>query len=1142
MAGYVKQSYSTCVRAGLGIASIFCLTSATGIPGIHAQSLSYSESPAQSGSSSSTASRAASMEKRIDVDFKDAPFTMVIDSLSQKLGVRINYSSGVVSRAPRVTLRAMGVKGTAIVERILEGTNLELIEVEGRLVLSEKAKTDSTAKVTRGTFVGTVLDSVTRSPLAGVTVSVQGTRISGLTSESGTFTLRDVPSGKQAISIRMVGYKTKTLQVDIETQGQTRVDVSISASSALLNEIVTTASGMKRKLEVGNDVTVISVDSIMRNMPVATLPELLSTRVPGIDVIPASGEPGAPSRLRIRGVRSLNTSNDPVIILDGVRMYGDQLSRSNLFPGSTQRNSDVGVGFAASPLDQIDLGMLETVEVLKGPSAVALYGTDAANGVIVITTKKGKSGPTTWSLNGHWGQEKLPGKWPLNYRMYGTRISNAQGAATGVECVVGGFSGGNEWITSKCIGDSVVTYQILNDPFTTVFGTGTSRRYAAEVRGGMQGLTYSVSGSISNTLGILKMPDMDVAVIKREGNQVPGWQRRPQGQENQSISANMTGDVGRIGNISFTSILSRNEVRNTPLRNAMTVSPYLDQSPDSLVGTGLFRFMPAFRNRITTNTQRITNAAQGVLTPKNWLNLTLTAGNDLMSRKDKSVLNRGDCSGCWGLESTGIYDVGFGSVSVYTLNGRATTPIPISRFLSVRLTAGTNYSRTTSEDLASRASGLVAGATSGNTALVQSFMNSRDDRSVAGLFSEAVFNVFDKFYLPISVRTDAGSGLGAGVRPTFPRLAFSYIVSDIDAFRNIPVLGKVDMLRLRTAYGQSGTQPSVAAKLRTYATSNATVNNAQALVLNLNGIGNTVLRPERSTEWEGGFDTDFWDSRVTLGVTYFRQRTLDALINLPVPISVVSTPSGTPITQQRNIGTVDNSGLELTLNSTLVQRREISWNFNGSFSSTKNRLVKLGIKNADTLVGGGMVRFAVGYPLFGRWERSVAGYADLNGDGIIQGTEIRFGDSSSYVGAPYPNFETSFHNSFVLYGRVTLNFVMQYQDGLTQEARTEVFNTRLNWDPTLTDIARVRMMTTQMQTVSTLRWSSASIGYIAPRSLTSRLVGNRTVTFGLQGTNLWLKTNYRGIDPSINNLMSEVVQDIGGMPTPRTWNLSIVIN
>ena len=232
-----------------------------------------------------------------------------------------------------------------------------------------------------------------------------------MTSDCGRFTLKAVPLGKQVLSARLFGYHPIDRTVTVVDSIRSMVNIVMVPVPTVLSGVVTTATGLQRKIEVGNDITSINVDSIRQVAPITSVTDLLETRVPGLTVLHSSGVPGDPSRLRLRGVGSPTLNNDPIVVIDGIRVYASQSDtrNNNLAPALTGGSGAVHGYAAPSPLDQIDPSSIETIEVFKGPSASALYGSDAANGVIIITTKSGRAGPVHWSSNLGQGVNWLPG-------------------------------------------------------------------------------------------------------------------------------------------------------------------------------------------------------------------------------------------------------------------------------------------------------------------------------------------------------------------------------------------------------------------------------------------------------------------------------------------------------------------------------------------------------------------------------------------------------------------------------------------------------------------------------------------------------------------------------------------------------------
>jgi hypothetical protein len=490
----------------------------------------------------------------------------------------------------------------------------------------------------------------------------------------------------------------------------------------------------------------------------------------------------------------------------------------------------------------------------------------------------------------------------------------------------------------------------------------------------------------------------------------------------------------------------------------------------------------------------------------------------------------------------------------------------MARWLTLRNSAGINYSRTTTDDMRRIAGGLPPGATSGNQAMAMLTYQYAGDRSTAGVYVESVLGIANRVHIPLALRWDAGSALGAQVRPKFPKLSFSYALSDEPWFRKLANPDHLSTLRLRVAYGQAGTQPVVSAKLRQYAIQYANLDGSPASTTTIYQLGNPDLRPERTQEMEGGFDLDALDDRITLSMTWYRKRTRDALMNqyLPPSVGLVGAGSYMQARWQYNIGTVDNTGSEISISARLLQGRSTSWTTDVGYSRNRNVLVKLG--QPDALLGGSntlgglgspggsasaQIRYVEGYPINGWWVRPVLGYADLNGDGMITRNEVQLGDSTVFVGAPYPKYTMSLHNRITLFRSFVIGASFKYEHGLTQTLGSVRSNlTRAANDPTLPLNAQAYLVAAVqagspiafIQTVSTFRFDALSVGYNVPTGVTRALLPGRALRVSVQGTNLGMKTNYRGKDPNVNSSMSDRLIDTGQLPRPRVWQISMGIN
>ncbi|MFN9205132.1 MAG: TonB-dependent receptor plug domain-containing protein, partial [Gemmatimonas sp.] len=300
--------------------------------------------------------------------------------------------------------------------------------------------------------------------------------------ENGRYSLRVTETGAVTLEVSRIGYEAKKVTVTVGSAPVVQ-DVALTQAAFSLAAVVTTVTGQQRKVELANATTQIAVAEKVAELPVSNMGQLLSGRAAGVQVTTA-GATGAGSRIRIRGQASLSLTNDPVVIIDGVRMTANAGS------------SSIGVGGSApSRLDDLNPEEIENIEVIKGPSAATLYGTEAANGVINITTKRGKVGKTRWNVYTENGRITDPNEYPLMYYGWGTQLSGAT-AGTRVRCPAISIA------ASICRADSLrVGNAFLIDSLTPV-DQGSRQQYGMQVSGGTDRVQYFVSGETEVETGI----------------------------------------------------------------------------------------------------------------------------------------------------------------------------------------------------------------------------------------------------------------------------------------------------------------------------------------------------------------------------------------------------------------------------------------------------------------------------------------------------------------------------------------------------------------------------------------------------------------------------------------------------------------
>jgi TonB-dependent SusC/RagA subfamily outer membrane receptor len=1088
------------------------------------------------------------LDRRVTLSLRAVQLLTAVREIDRQAGLHLNYSERVLPADARVTIIVDSVSARAALTKVLKGTGVVLREsAAGDLMLvreTRDATGDRTAEEPRGatTFGGVivrVVDTVLSNPILGAAVGVKETKLTETTNAQGYALLRGVPSGLREITVRFFGYAPETREVVVPDSGYVHVNIALRMGMTRLQDVVTTASGPMRRYELGNDITILNVDSIVATQPISSVTDLLEGRVPGLTVQHTSGAPGDPSRLRLRGTSSVLRSNDPIVIVDGIRVYAAQSDSTSANLASSRTGgffNGINQVAAPSPLDQLDPNSIETIEVMKGPSAATLYGPDAANGVIVITTKKGRAGPARWTTSVSRGTTYMPGDYPVGLYRWGHDYYGRTELCPLAQL--------------NCQADSLVRFQALNHATYSPLGHGQNTSASLGVSGGSAALTYALTGSYADERGLLQLPDVEAARFGtlHGGAAVPDWMQRPQQLSRWSATGSLMAKLGERSNASISTTLTREKQQRSTLEQQIStlMTTYIDPTTGTYWrGNGssvsvVDELVPDFYQRATDDATNFTNAANFSWRPRSWLTTSADAGINLIGRQDDLLLPR---SMLTTYDSAGKMNTGHLSTAVSTVNLRATATAPLPLGFRFQFATGANYSKTSLSSLAMGVSDLAPGTTSLNGAgKIESTSQSVSDVTSFGWYVEPTFT-HQRFTISTGLRIDGSSSFGTNVKlPTFPKLGVSWLISEEPFF---PFKKVFDVFRVRAAYGRAGVWPGEADQLRLYATSRPWVNGGFQDVLQVSTLGNSQLRPERSSEMEGGFDADLFGDRLSIGLSGYRKMRYDALMSVPVAPSVY----GDYVSMLRNIGVIRNTGLELSVTTQLVRSDPVTLSTTFNLSRNHNLVTRLGAGVVP--FGPNDARVVAGYPLFGRWAKPILGYADANHNGVIELSEVMLGDSLVFMGASEPNYEANlFTNLSLLRGAVTVSAGFAYQDGLTQINRTiggpgqSIFSPGVS-DPSssLGAQAAVAVMNRTsyglMQTVSSLRVNSVSVAYNASPSL-ARLLGTKALSIALQGTNVGLWTNYAGKDPNVNAFATgNSVADTGVLPMPRSWLVAV---
>lgn len=958
----------------------------------------------------------------------------------------------------------------------------------------------------QGTITGLVTDAATGEPLSAAQVFIQGTNIGALSNQLGRYLILAAPLGEHDVSAVLVGYGPITQTVTVTEGEAVQQDFSLAQSAIALEAMVVTATGEQRKVELGNALGTIDVDEILNVAPVTNMSDLLKGRTAGVVVGSASGTTGMGNRIRIRGSSSIALSNEPLIYVDGIRVESSN--------GANSISIGTG-GQDISRLDDINPEEIESIEIVKGPSASTLYGTDAANGVIRITTKKGRGGEVRWDVWTETGQIKDENDYPLNYRGLD---ANMPGTPREENCTVANVLDGD------CSQTGVTSYTPLYDSDLTPLSTGQRSQIGASVSGGESRVTYFISGEIEREEGALQTPDfyfddLEAAGVSLDEPSITA----PNVFLRRSFRVNLTSQVKddataalRLGYVSADRRFPINDNSSGGLFPSAFFGGAFPDRPDD--AWGFFNPGQVFGQLNQQNIQRYTSSFTGTYDPASFLTVRGTAGLDFSSRHDVTheppTLESANDEGNRGADFTEIYQ--------YTADVSGTSSFDLTSSISSRSTLGFQYFRNLFHGTRGNGTQLVPGSRSLGTAAVTDVGEVTTETKTVGTFFEQQIGLNDKLFVTGAVRADDNSAFGQDFDLIYyPKASVSWVASEESFF---PDLSFVNMLRLRGAWGASGRQPDNDAAIQTLSV-DAIVDPEDVIVsgVNLGAAGNVLLKPERSAEFEAGFDADLFSGRAGLEFTWFKRVTTDIIVEEPLPPSL-----GSSTNRDQNLGEAETSGFEIGLGGTVFTTDDFEWDVNVSGSKLSSKVNELGLVGVDFI--GTTTRQAPGFPLGAAFDYPYT-WDDTNGDGMIAAGEVTIGPERVFIGAGLPQRELSLSSTFRFRDIIQVYALVDHQGDYISYNNTEGFRCQFRtcrarqdvtaplWDQArhvARDLAATSTQFGYRENGTFTKLREVSVTFFLPQSLAARIRSNNA-TLTLSGRNLVTWTDYTGVDPELNS-------------------------
>ena len=971
-----------------------------------------------------------------------------------------------------------------------------------------------------GTITGRVVDAASGAPVPSAQIVIVGTTRGVVAGDDGRFRIAGVRPGTYQVRALRLGYQASAQPVDVTSGGTADMNFTLAPAAVSLEEVVTTATGEReRKREIGSAVSTLQPKT-EQVAAAQNVSQLLAGKVPGVDVQQAGGTVGTASRVRIRGANSISLTNEPLIVVDGIRF------NNNVGNSGTTGSTTIGVGGQVpSRLNDLNPEDIETYEVLKGPAAAAQYGTAAANGVIQVTTKRGRSGRPRWTTFVEGGTIRDVTDYPANYlRVANERNTNGSRRACTLDSQTRGLCTPNP--------DSLLIFNplVANSPFIN----GHRGAYGASVSGGTDQVTYYLSGNYDREQGVFEVSQ----------------DQRASGRANLSMQLRDNWNV-QVGSsyLAAHTRLPQNDnnvlgiVSSGLLGNAFddpTAHGYLSgQIPQAIYAINTHQDVNRFENTLNTSYQ-----------PLSWLTATGVAGLDYLNRYDNEVVPP--------------QQVFFGSLpdgqrtsnpyQIYNYSANATLSAVFSPFSGIKST--TKVSGLFNKELirGTQAFGakLVSGTTSlsGTTARFAVSETNTDNKTASKLIREDLA-FQDRIFLSGAVRNDKNSAFGQNFGSiNYPSFTLSWVVNEEPFF---PRTNFFNSLRLRAARGKSGQKPNFRDAITYYNSQTVTQGGTDVAGIVVGGTGNPSLRPERSRETELGFDAGFFGERIGFEFTHYNKKTDDLLIAVPLPPSL-----GLTTTQFKNLGTVRNNGNEYVLNAKVLDIDPVAFDVTVAGSTNHNVLLSLGELSPGVPVPAIIVntqqQHREGYPLGGYWQRSIT-FTDANKDGIIARSEMTLSDTAVYLGNPFPQQQYAISPTLTLlrYFRVSALFDHKGKYKLfnnTRRFRCSFGNCQEAFDPASPAADQAASIGISLGTdagyiedASFTKLRELSFTLIAPDSWT-RAFGGRNLQLTVAGNNLHTWTNYTGFDPEINSTPGAnfSTSDFLTLPPTRNWTVRLTTN
>lgn len=1008
--------------------------------------------------------------------------------------------------------------------------------------------------VAQGSITGRVTDAANNQPVVGAQIMVAGRAYNGRTGSDGSYSIRGVTAGTYEVRALRVGYSEVRQSVTVADGQTATADFSMRAVPVAMAPVVTTATGEQRRVEVGNAIASIDAADVAATRSVSQLADLMNSKAAGVQILPGT-QTGNGSRVRIRGTSSLSLTNNPIYIIDGVRVESSTGSSSISVGGSTIART-------------VDLNPeeIQNIEIVRGPSASTLYGTDAANGVIVITTKRGVAGAPQWTYYTEQTGIKDLNDYPDAYRAWrtGGTAATTSTASNAVQCFLSQTKQ-NGATAPVCAQDSVTTYNLFKDKEATPYGWGYRQQHGLQLRGGTEAMRYFVSGEYEDEDGVTKVAEFDKRYMARTNRSLSDIQQSPNRLTRGTGRMNLNITLPRNADIAMGIGYNSQDIR-LPMSDDSGVSGIganvfggpgfkynLTPTGDTLFGYRQFTTRDIYEQTTNQSVERVIASLNPNWRATDWLSFRGNFGLDYASRHETQLCRFANCPDV-GTDRQGFKRDNRSNFGNYTVDLAGNANRRMNDDFASTTTGGVQFTRRVFNRNGAQGQALPPGATTVGSGATLSADETNDESRTLGSYLQQAVAFRDRLFVTGALRLDKNSAFGQDFGSAlYPKFDVSWIASDEDFF---PTPNWMQQLRFRAAWGASGVQPGLNDALPFYTQATARTESGDQSGTVLTALGNSELKPERSEELELGVDLTMWNNRINLELTRYDKNSKDALISRVLPPSLGTGNT----TRLENLGEVRNWGYEMMLSAKMFESDAFGWTSRITGSKNSNKLIELG--DAATIVTSSTISQIEGSSL-NAWVARKYTINDRNNDGVLiwntdpNISEVIIDANPSFLGHSQPRTEIGWTNSFDLLRRsLRFDFLIDYKGGHHQYNNTERIrcSARLNCEgitsPNATLEEQARAIAIREATPTTaagfirpadfLRLREMSLTYYAPMRFAQKAKAkDLSITAAVRNGYLFW-TKYDGVDPeSLFGATADAGSDFQAAAPPTFFTLRL---